>query len=151
MVPRSPQTPGEPPIPVSLSRTHPTTYQPQLNSRPRVNSVSLKPHPPPHLPPFHKPTSPALTWPFPILPEFHRGQILTALSFRMKRASSLNFLNKSVEEPVQVRVGSGQHPAAEAPASGLREYLPSCSSLPVHLATLPVLSSSQAWLDPGKT
>nr|XP_030689384.1 kinesin light chain 2 isoform X1 [Globicephala melas]XP_030689385.1 kinesin light chain 2 isoform X1 [Globicephala melas]XP_030689386.1 kinesin light chain 2 isoform X1 [Globicephala melas]XP_030689387.1 kinesin light chain 2 isoform X1 [Globicephala melas]XP_030689388.1 kinesin light chain 2 isoform X1 [Globicephala melas] len=68
---------------------------------------------------------------------------------RMKRASSLNFLNKSVEEPVQVRVDSCWHWAAEAPAPGLH-VLCTCRASQACLFIQPhFLSPSQAWLWAG--
>ena len=61
----------------------------------------------------------------------------------MKRASSLNFLNKSVEEPVQVWVGGGPGPRA----AGLCVLCP-CQASPqvcLHGATFPVSVPGRLW------
>lgn len=123
MAPRSLLTPGEPLPRMGLHWGEPPKKPPGSPPTPdelltQVNSlISRKLHHPPDLLPSRQPpsvSSPHLT-PSHILPHpaaFHPWQIQAFFLLRMKRASSLNFLNKSVEEPVQVWLrgcgGTGQ-------------------------------------------
>lgn len=52
--------------------------------------------------------------PFPTFPSSTMGTSWPSFPLRMKRASSLNFLNKSVEEPAQVWWVEAQAPGLEA-------------------------------------
>lgn len=144
---------------MSLPRSHPVAHQPQMSSRPRRTPsspgsstthhicsppVSLRLQPPPD--PFPPPPSPRSTL----------GKSTRSFLLRMKRASSLNFLNKSVEEPVQVWLGGCGGPGQGGPGPRAQKLYVLCTgracrsrlsiSKPFQLCAGPGFG-----LDPGKT